>query len=73
MKIDELKKLKNEGVESLPSEERRKFLRFGLSVTGVFLGGSVLSLTPDREAKAIGGPSSIAKKFPQIPLNHYLY
>lgn len=69
MKIDELKKLKNEGVESLPSEERRKFLRFGLSVTGVFLGGSVLSLTSVRDAKGVGGPASLAKKFPYKP--HY--
>jgi protein NrfC len=70
MKINELKKLKNEGVESLPSEERRKFLRFGMSLTGVFLGGSVLSLTSVQEAKAFGGgPSSIAKKFPYKP--HY--
>ena len=69
MKISELKKLKNEGVESLPSEDRRSFLRFGLSVTGVFLGGSVLSLTPARDANAFGGPSTIAKKFPYKP--HY--
>ncbi len=69
MKIDELKKLENEGVESIPSEERRKFLRFGLSVTGVFLGGSVLSLTSTQDAKAIGGPSAVAKKFPYKP--HY--
>jgi len=69
MKISELEKLKNEGVDTLPSEERRKFLRFGLSVTGVFLGGSVLSLTSTRDAKAVGGPLSAAKKFPYKP--HY--
>ena len=70
MKINDVKKLKNEGVDSLPSEERRKFLRFGLSVTGVFLGGSVLSLTSARDAKGIGpGPASLAQKFPYKP--HY--
>ena len=50
MKIEELERLKNEGAGSLPSEERRKFLRMGLVVTGVFAGGTVLSLTADRKA-----------------------
>jgi Fe-S-cluster-containing dehydrogenase component len=44
MKGIKLDKLKNEGVETLASKERRQFLRFGLTVTGVFLGGSILSL-----------------------------
>jgi len=69
MKINELKKLKNEGTENIPSEERRKFLRFGLSVTGVFLGGSVLSLTSARDAKGVMGEIPTAGKFPYKP--HY--
>ncbi len=45
MNIKDLEKEQNEGVETLPSEERRKFLQMGLAVTGVFLGGTVLSLS----------------------------
>ncbi len=69
MKIDDLEKLKNEGVENLPSEERRRFLRFGLAVTGVFVGGSVLSLTSARDAQSSMGPVPAAGKFPYTP--HY--
>lgn len=68
MNIKELEKLQNEGVENLPSAERRAFLRAGLAITGVFLGGSVLSLTSSREAQAALGGMSIAK-YPYSP--HY--
>ncbi|MCB2182042.1 MAG: 4Fe-4S dicluster domain-containing protein [Desulfobulbaceae bacterium] len=69
MRIKDLEKLKNEGVESLPSDERRSFLKFGLSVTGVFLGGSVLSLTSARNAQGALGTMPKAQKFPYSP--HY--
>ena len=69
MKIDDLEKLENEGVENLPSEERRRFLRFGLAVTGVFVGGSVLSLTSARKAESAMGPVPAAGSFPYSP--HY--
>lgn len=69
MKLTDLEKSKNEGPDSLPSEERRKFLRFGLAVTGVFLGGSVLSLTSARNAQGNMGPVPAAGKFPYKP--HY--
>ena len=69
MKIDDFKKLENEGVENLPSEERRRFLRFGLAVTGVFVGGSVLSLTSARNAESAMGPVPESGKFPYSP--HY--
>ena len=69
MKIDDFKKLENEGVENLPSEERRRFLRFGLAVTGVFVGGSVLSLTSARNAESAMGPVPATGKFPYSP--HY--
>ncbi len=68
MKIDELEKMKNEGVEKLPSEERRRFLRIGLVVTGVFAGGSVLSLTSARNAMG-ALESGNMHKFPYKP--HY--
>lgn len=58
MEIKDLENEKNEGIENLPSEERRRFLTLGLSVTGVFLGGAVLSLTSARNAgAALGGMS----------------
>jgi Fe-S-cluster-containing dehydrogenase component len=69
MKFKDFDKLKNEGTDSLPSEERRKFLQFGLAVTGVFLGGSVLSLTSARNARGGMGPVPPAGKFPYKP--HY--
>ena len=69
MRIKDLEKQKNEGVETLPSEERRRFLSFGLSVTGVFLGGTVLSLTSARNAKGAIGTMGSASKFPYSP--HY--
>lgn len=69
MKIRELEKLQNEGTEALPSAERRKFLRFGLTVTGVFLGGSVLSLTPVRKARAVLDEIPTAGQYPYKP--HY--
>jgi len=69
MKIDDLEKLENEGAENLPSEERRRFLRFGLAVTGVFVGGSVLSLTSARNAESAMGPVPASGSFPYSP--HY--
>ncbi len=52
MNISELEKAKNEGVGNLPSLERRTFLRAGLTITGLFMGGSVLSLTSAGKALA---------------------
>ncbi len=72
MKMKDLEKLNDEGIENIPSEERRKFLKFGLSVTGVFLGGSVLSLTSAYKANAaVGSMPTMPKgqKFPYSP--HY--
>ena len=70
MKIKNLEKLKNEGVENLPSEERRRFLKFGLTITGVFLGGSVLSLTSSHKADAaLRGWKILSEDFPYSP--HY--
>lgn len=64
MKINKLEKLKNEGVDNLPSEERRRFLKLGFSVTGLFMGGSVLSLTSARKAQG-----AEVQDFPYSP--HY--
>ena len=39
MRLKELENLKNEGVSNISSLERRRFLKLGFLVTGVFLGG----------------------------------
>lgn len=54
MKIEDLKKMESENLDTLPSAERRKFLQMGLTVTGIYLGGSVLSLTSVKSASASG-------------------
>ena len=54
MKIAEIENTKSESPESLPSRERRSLLRIGLAVTGVYLGGKVLSLTSVTNAFAEG-------------------
>lgn len=52
MKTADFEKLRNEGVESLSSKERRNLLKWGLTVTGVYLGGEILSLTSALDASA---------------------
>ena len=69
MNIKELEKLKNEGVEQLPSLERRTFLRAGLAITGLFMGGTILSLTSVRTAASAVGAMPKTEKFPYSP--HY--
>ncbi|MBT8346910.1 MAG: 4Fe-4S dicluster domain-containing protein [Desulfofustis sp.] len=54
MKIAEIGKTKSESPDSLPCRERRNLLRIGLAVTGVYLGGKVLSLTSVTNAFAEG-------------------
>ena len=54
MKIAEIEKTNSESPDSLPSRERRNLLRIGLAVTGVYLGGKVLSLTSVTNALAEG-------------------
>ena len=45
MKKFKFNTMKNEGIASIASEERRQFMKFGLAITGVFVGGSILSVT----------------------------
>lgn len=47
-----INKLKDEGLDTLFSRDRRQFLKFGLAITGVFLGGSIFSVTSAHEAQA---------------------
>ena len=73
MNIKDLEKEENEGVDTLPSEERRKFLQIGLAVTGVFLGGTVLSLSSVSTAKgSVDGVSSIIPVKGQFPYPKHL-
>ncbi|MGI6657778.1 MAG: 4Fe-4S dicluster domain-containing protein [Desulfobulbus sp.] len=69
MNIKELEQLTNEGVDNLPLLERRTFLRAGLAITGLFMGGTVLSLTSVRNAQ--GAPDIVPLKgqYPYTP--HY--
>ena len=54
MKIDDLEQLESEDLSGLPSTERRNFLKLGLAVTGMCLGGSLLSLTSVKNVQAAG-------------------
>lgn len=67
--LERLEKMESGGVESLSSEERRHFLKIGLAVTGVFAGGSILSLVTTRSA--LGGIEGMGLKedYPYKP--HY--
>jgi protein NrfC len=72
MNIKDLVKEKNEGIEILPLQERRKFLKMGLAVTGVFLGGSVLSLTSVSHAGSQNSPDMEIPEEGQYPYpKHY--
>lgn len=68
MKIDDLEQMQSEDLNTLPSAERRKFLKFGLVVTGLYLGGSVLSLTSVKNVQAEGLVPEIGQ-YPYSP--HY--
>jgi len=59
----------NEGLHTLPSAERRRFLSHGFKVTGVFLGGSLLSLVPVEKSRAGLLGASVVGTFPYQP--HY--
>lgn len=60
--------LKNEGVESLACDERRHFIKMGLAVTGVFAGGTLLSLVSAVE-KVYATPGQYGEQYPYKP--HY--
>ena len=68
MKIDELEKLESENPDVLPSKERRSLLKIGLAVTGVYLGGTILSLTSVRNVFAEGVVPRVGQ-YPYSP--HY--
>lgn len=60
-----IEKLKPEPLDSIPKMERRKFLKMGLAVAGVFAGGKVLSLVSAVDESF----ASAKEKYPYKP--HY--
>ena len=66
-----LDNLKNEGTDSVTEKERRKFLKLGLAICGVYAGGKILSLTSlVGKAHAGGGDGvDLVTKYPYNP--HY--
>jgi Fe-S-cluster-containing dehydrogenase component len=54
MRIDDLHKMASEDLATLPCTTRRELLKLGLAVTGIYLGGTVLSLVSARRASAAG-------------------
>ncbi len=64
----DLNRLKREPIEAVPDEERREFLKMGLALTGVFAGGTVLSLV-SRFGDVFASPERYAEEYPYRP--HY--
>jgi protein NrfC len=64
-----LKEMEDHGPNFLPWAERRRFLDFGFKVTGVFLGGSLLSLLPVGKVRGRLLGASVVGTFPYQP--HY--
>jgi protein NrfC len=58
---------KQESPDHLPDQERREFLKIGLIVTGVFAGGTIISLISN--AKHLFAPGAHQKEYPYKP--HY--
>lgn len=68
MKFLDIDKLKNEGIKSITSRERRNFMKMGFAIAGVYAGGKILSLTSLVGTSHASG-SSIVEKYPYNP--HY--
>lgn len=64
-----LDKLINEGTGSVTPQERRKFLKMGLSIAGVYAGGTILSLTSVIGKAHASGGGHFIEKYPYNP--HY--
>lgn len=60
--------LQNEGLENVSVEERRNFLKMGLTLTGVFAGGTLLSAVSSAK-KVFASSGEFARKYPFKP--HY--
>jgi protein NrfC len=60
--------LENEGVENVPMNERRQFLKMGLAITGIFAGGTLFSAASNID-KVFASSEEFASKYPYKP--HY--
>lgn len=60
--------LQNEGTENISVEDRRQFLKLGLTLTGVFAGGTILSAVSCVD-EVYAGAGEYAEKYPYKP--HY--
>src|SRR3989337_738090 len=63
-----LGELKNEGLTSVSTMERREFLKIGLAITGVFASGTLLSAVSNINS-VFASPEEMAEKYPYKP--HY--
>ncbi len=63
-----LKDLKNENIKEIPDEERREFLKIGLIITGIFAGGSLLSVV-STISEGLATPQELKESYPYKP--HY--
>lgn len=63
-----LDEMKNEGIENISVEERRNFLKMGLTLTGVFAGGTMVSAVSSVD-KVYASAGEYAEKYPYKP--HY--
>ncbi len=68
MKHIDLNNLRKENLDTLPEMERRQFLKIGLVVTGIFAGGSVLSLMSNID-KVFASKEDLKQRYPYKP--HY--
>ena len=59
--------MKHESPEHLPDQERRDFLKIGLIVTGIFAGGTLISLISN--VKHLFAPGAYREEYPYNP--HY--
>jgi Fe-S-cluster-containing dehydrogenase component len=60
--------LKNEGIDQVSSEERRRFLKMGLTLTGVFASGTLFSAVSSAK-RTFASTGEFARKYPYQP--HY--
>lgn len=68
-KID-FDKLENEGLENVPMQERRNFLKMGLALTGIFAGGTIFSAVSSFD-RVFASTDDFKEKYPYKP--HYAY
>jgi protein NrfC len=67
-KKNDLDTLQNEGVENVPVQERRDFLKLGLAITGIFAGGTIFSAVSSID-RVFASSEDFKKSYPYKP--HY--